>query len=120
MSMMKKNYGSEQNIYRLFACGPSMARAATAAGAWKKRVSSASPIMLFNTIYVRCNQLLILEYRYPCTYHHLVLAWQPIRISKINYSPESSHVVISVLDDIFDCLIGYPKPHFCLIGEGES
>ena len=34
--MMKKNYGSEQNIYRLFACGPSMAPAAVAAGAWKK------------------------------------------------------------------------------------
>ena len=34
--MMKKNYGSEQNIYRLFACGPSMPPAAVAAGAWKK------------------------------------------------------------------------------------
>ena len=34
--MMKKNYGSEQNIYRLFACSPSMAPAAVAAGAWKK------------------------------------------------------------------------------------
>ena len=34
--MMKKNYGSEQNIYRLFACGPSMAPAAVAAGALEK------------------------------------------------------------------------------------
>ena len=46
--MMKKNYGSEQiNIDRLFACGPSMPPAAVAAGAWKKRVSSASPIMQY-------------------------------------------------------------------------